>query len=176
MALNTYGKKNYEVIVPISIEYTKETVHPASGQYGSTGQWKYGRHVTKTYRFKGMDATTATACLTAKRKQYNRKFMGWKFLGNNWRNILYYERFGIVSSAPADYYEQVATFNVTRNGSVPTFDVQITVDEVVYLYFSTDYNIQSSTDLAIIESLFQRSSTSNKLCYVSTYDYDENLT
>ena len=150
MALNTYGKINYEVVVPMSIEYTKTTVHPAGGQYGSVGQWRYGRHVQKTYKFKGMDAATTQACLNAKKRQYNRKFMGWKMEGNNWRNITYYEKYGRLSGAPEDYFQQVATYNVNRNGNAPSFDVQITVDEVVYLYFSTDYDLQNDTDMAIV--------------------------
>ena len=176
MALSTYGATNYEVEVPFSIEYTKDTVHPANGLYGFNGQWRYGRRVQKTYKFKGMDAATTQACLTAKKKQYVRKFMGWKMLGNNWRNIGYYEKYGMLASAPEDYFQQVATFNVTRNGDAPSFDVQITIDETVYLYFSTDYSLQSSTDVALIEALFQRATAANRLCYVSTYDYDENLT
>lgn len=104
MALNTYGKINYEVMVPISIEYQKSVVHPAGGTYGSTPQYQYDRLVKKTYKFKGMDSATATRCLKDKKAQYNRKFMGWKMMGNNWRPPSYFSQWGIVSSSPQPYH------------------------------------------------------------------------
>ena len=54
MALSTYGRINYEVEVPLSREYSRETVHRAGDRYGSQAQFKYTRNTTKAYRFKGM--------------------------------------------------------------------------------------------------------------------------
>lgn len=102
--------------------------------------------------------------------------MGWKMLHNGWKNKHYYKNFGMVSSAPPDYFEQVATFNVIRNGAAPSFDVQITVDETVNIYLTQSYDMMNSTDLAALEARFQNSSTETNCCYVSTYNYDENLT
>jgi len=104
MALNTYGKINYEVDVPMSIEYSKTMIHPSGGRYGSEPQFMYSRHVTKTYRFKGMDMATTQDCLKAKKAQYCRKFMGWRLLGSNWYNKWYYAQFGNITQAPSDYF------------------------------------------------------------------------
>ena len=170
--LNTYGKINYEVEVPLSLDYTKSTIHKAGGQYGSTPQYMYTRRATKTYRFKGMSESTAKACLNDKKIQYNRKFMGWKLLGGNWYNKYYFIQFGNPSAAAEDYHAQVATFNVVRNGAAPTFDVQITVNEIVTIYGVWDYNINTPSGIGSLERKFQAYDSS----YISTYNYDENLT
>jgi hypothetical protein len=172
MALSTYGITNHEVEVPLSIEYSRETIHPAGGVYGSVPQYKYTRRASKTYRFKGMTAAAAQACLNAKRALYNRRFMGWGLVGVDWRPPSWFRKYYRVP--PADYHVQVATFNVVRNGAAPVFDVQIAVDESVVIYGEWDFDVSTSTGCADCELCF--TSSERPVSYVSSYDYDENLT
>ena len=64
MALNLYGKTNYEVVVPMTIEYGRTTaITPNVYQPTLDLQYRYTRHVTKTYKFKGMTEQTLKACI-----------------------------------------------------------------------------------------------------------------
>lgn len=175
MAFTSFGAVNYEVEVPLSREYSRETVHPAGGRYGSEAQFKYMRHTLKSYRFKGMSAAATQACLSAKRAQYNRRFLGWTKNGSDWRSPSYLLKWGAASLITPDYFEQVASFNVIRRAVV--FDVQIAIDEVVAIYGSWDYDLRTTDGVAACEARFmQDGSGAERLSYVSSYDYDENLT
>ena len=172
MALSTYGKINYEVEVPLSREYLRETVHPSGGVYGSVPLYKYTRRTRKTYRFKGMTAETAQSCLNEKRAQYNRRFMGWGLVGVDWRPPSWFRRYN--RTPPSDYHEQVATFNVVRAGEAPVFDVQITLDEEVAIYGDWDFDVSTSVGCADCEACF--ASIDSPVSYINSYDYDESLT
>lgn len=87
MALNLYGKTNYEVVQPLSFEYNRTV---AVLQYSDTtdlvSQYRYTRKATKCYKFKGLSESALSACLEAKKIQYTRRFMEWKFYAQYWRN------------------------------------------------------------------------------------------
>ena len=174
MALSTYSRVNYEVEVPLSREYSRETVHPAGGTYGSEPQYKYTRRTRKTYRFKGMSSAAATECADAKRRQYCRRFMGWKMMGHNWRPPSYFSKYGMLQSSPPDYWQQVAEVNVIRTGAASVFDVQITIDESVVIYGTWDYDINTAIGCDNCEARFRHAT--QPVSYVNSYDYDENLT
>lgn len=175
MALDTYGAFNREIEVPLALDYSREPAPVGTAlQTDLRRQFAYSRRARKTYRFKGMDAATAQACLAEKKRQYTRKFMGWRKQGAEFLNARQLKGRGIYSLAPADYFAQVATFNVHRNSAAPVFDVQITVDETVVLYSYNEYDPNTAAGQASIEQLFNKKS--GTIClwsYVPLYDYDE---
>lgn len=87
------------------------------------------------------------------------------------------------------YTQQVATFNVTRRGDAPVYDLQITINETTALYSSRDYEPTTLSAIPSIERMFvERTSdsaghtivgdlwpTQYYHSYAYEYDYDENL-
>lgn len=64
MALNLYGKTNYEVVVPLTIDYGRTTaITPNVYQPTLDLQYRYTRHVAKTYKFKGMTEAAVKECV-----------------------------------------------------------------------------------------------------------------
>jgi hypothetical protein len=159
MAFSNYGTHNYEVVVPLSLDYASAPIEVAAGSYSSTPQLCHSRHATKTYKFKGMTEAAVKSCLADKRAQYTRRFCTWT---RNWTRM-------VKQSSSSDYYDQVATFNVTRRGDAPVFDLQITVDETVCIYSTTSYDLLTAAGRASLEAQFQRSD----LSWVWKYKYDE---
>lgn len=87
MALNLYGKTNYELVVPFTIDYGRTTAITANVyQTNLEAQYRYTRHVTKSYKFKGMTEAAVKACVQAKRAQYTRRFMQWTNYINYYRS------------------------------------------------------------------------------------------
>ena len=157
MAFSTHGTHCYEVEVPLSVEYVRSVVQ--GGSYNSTPQYGYSRRAMKTYRYKGLTEAAVKAALTEKRAQYTRRFCAWKMTNGRMIQQPYSQ----------DYFKQVAAFNVTRNAVV--FDLRITVDEIVNIYSTTEYDLLTQQGRAALEAQFQRSSV--PLCWVWRYKYDE---
>lgn len=198
MALNLYGKTNYEVRVPLSLQYSREPVITKSLQQPLLAtQWKYSRMAQKTYLFKGMTEKATKACLFAKLFQYNRKFMQWgRMLGpasvpyGYWHSPEEFTAAGYSYMAKEPYYAQVAQFNVTRMSQAPVFNLEIQVDEIIYLYSIRDYDPNDSAQIPSIENLFaaqtytpvdqrindQDGGGPRYNSYLRLYSYDENLT
>lgn len=193
MALSKYGKTNYEVKVPISFEYAREVAVSANNaQPNISTQYRYTRHVTKTYMFKGMDEKTVKACLDEKRRQYMRRFMHWRQFAVYFRSPYEFSQspHGYMELPP--YTSQVAKFTVSRNGDAPVFNLQIAVDETTAVYSTRDYDPTTAAGTASIETLFtQRTSdidnnpiitgyAANPVNYYHSYayeyTYDEDLT
>lgn len=196
MALNLYGETNYEVQVPFSVEYSREpAITKDIYQPNRVTQWKYTRNAQKTYKFKGMTEDATKQCLTAKRYQYNRRFMPWvRFRGSVTEYGYYhcpdeYRQAGYDYMAKDPYYAQVAQFNVSRNGDAPVYDLQITVNETIALYSTRDYDPNVLSNITNIETLFadqtvtpvdQRINSQDRggpryNSYLYEYKYDENL-
>lgn len=159
MAFANWGAHNYEVEVPLSIEYSRSVVEAATGSYSTQPQYCYTRRARKTYRYKGMTEAAVKECLVAKRAQYTRRFAGWR---RQFTRMVQLPRSG-------DYYDQVAAFTVNRNTVV--FDLRIEIDELVNIYSLTNYDLMSANGRDALEAQFQRSSA--PLCYVYQYRYDE---
>lgn len=193
MSLSKYGKTNYEVKVPISFEYSREVAESANvSQPTKTPQYRYTRHVTKTYMFKGMDEKTVRACLDAKRRQYMRRFMQWREFAGYFRSPYEFSNSQYAYMTLPPYTAQVAKFTVSRNGEAPVFNLQIAVDETTAIYSTRDYDPITAEGVASIEALFtQRTSDidnnpimtgylSNPVNYYHSYayeyTYDEGLT
>lgn len=159
MAFANWGSHNYEVEVPLSIEYSRAPIEVAAGSYSSTPQYCYSRRARKTYRYKGMTEAAVKECLVAKRMQYTRRFFSWR------------RQFYTMIQQPSsnDYYEQVAAFTVTRNTVV--FDLRIEVDEVVNIYSTTSYDLLTSQGRDALEAQFMRQSA--PLSWVWKFKYDE---
>lgn len=156
MAFTSWGTFNCEVISPLALDYSRATIIK-----GSTSQWRYTRHATKTYLFKGMDEATLQACLIAKKRQYNRRFASW----HKGTNFIYTQR-----DSSYDYFEQVAQFSATRREVV--YDLQIAVDETAIVYDNREFDPETDAGCASIESLFQIPGQPPR-SYVSTWKYDE---
>lgn len=179
MAFSSHSFTNYEVTVPLAIEYSRETVHPAGGNYGSVPQYKYTRRVTKTYRYKGMTEAALKACIAAKRRQYCRRFMAWTLVGGDWKSSYELENYSALHggleapAAPApDYFEQVAAFQVSRE--VVVFHLEIAVDESVVMYHSQEYDLNTDAGIAALEARFVNTDTPvSYIAYKSPYSYDE---
>jgi len=193
MSLSRYGKTNYEVKVPISFEYAREVAVSADvTQPNLATQYRYTRHVTKTYMFKGMDEKTVKACLDAKRRQYMRRFMQWRQYACYFRCPYEFSQspYGYMELPP--YTSQVAKFTVSRNGDAPVFNLQIAIDETTAVYSTRDYDPTTSAGVASIETLFTKRTSDvdnypiitgyaeNPVNYYHSYTYeyayDENLT
>ncbi len=192
MALSKYGKTNYEVRVPISFEYAREAAVSSSvSQPDIATQYRYTRHVAKTYLFKGMDENTVKACLDAKRRQYMRRFMQWRQFAVYFRCPYEFQQSPYAYMKLPPYTSQVAGFTVSRNGDAPVFDLQIAVDETAAVYSTRDYDPATAAGCAGIESLFTEmtsdvdnnpiitdyatSPVSYRHSYANEYTYDENL-
>ena len=195
MALNLYGKTNYEVKVPLALTYSREVGRgPDIYQPSIATQWRYIRHATKTYVFKGMTEKATKQCLTAKRQQYMRPFMYWQPWSETtgtgyFHNSDEYNSAGYSYRNKPPYYEQVAQFNVTRVSDAPVFELQITVNETIALYSTRDYDINTLSSLTDIENLFATQTitpVNMRLAgdttggprynsYLYQYSYDENL-
>ena len=160
MAFENHSFANYETLVPLSLEYSKEAVSPPSGSWSSDVTFKYSRRATKTYVFRGMSESAAQKCLAEKRRQYMRRFVAWRWQGATM----------VRDSMSKDYYEQVAQFNVSKREVV--YDVQITVDETVCMYSTKDFNPVTEQGCKHIEGLFNSPGTI-KQTWVPTYSYDE---
>ena len=195
MALNLYGKTNYEVDVPFSIAYSREPAMQKSQRYPTQPtQWRYTRKATKTYNFKGMTEIACKACLDEKQRQYMRLFMPWKRLTTSYSDYYHcpdeyhFSPFGYLEEDP--YRQQVAQFNVSRTSDAPVFDLQITVDETIALFSTYDYDPGTLSGCQHIEQLFstqtltpaderiqgdQSQGGPRYLSYLYQYDYDENL-
>lgn len=173
MAFNTYTATNREVEVPLSLDYTREVAPVGTSlQVNLRKQYYYTRRARKTYRFKGMDAATAKACLAEKKRQYARRFMSWTKLGTEFMTPRQLKSSGNYALVHPDYFEQVATFNVIK--SVCVYDVQITVDETTALYSFNEHDPNTAAGQAAIEALFlAKSGTTCLWSYVPLYDYDE---
>lgn len=161
MAFTSHSSANYEVEVPLTIEYACSPVEFGDGSSISP-QRLYSRHATKVYSYKGMTETATKACAAAKRLQYMRRFATWKRAANGlfMKWLQYF-----------DYYEQVASINVRRASPAPVFDVTISVNEIVNIYSTQHLDLSSATDIATLEALFQQSEP--PLCYVKDFLYDE---
>ena len=156
MAFRDWGEQNCEVIVPLSLDYSRAAIIR-----GATEQFRYTRHATKTYKFKGMDEATVQACLIAKKRQYNRRFCSW----SKGTNYIFTQR-----DSAYDYFEQVAEFSVTRREVV--YDLQITVDETAIVYDAREFDPLTDAGCASIEGIFQNPGQPPKT-YVNTWKYDE---
>ena len=161
MAFTNYGLHNYEVDVPLSIEYTSGIV-PGSDVSGAP-QYQYVRHASKAYRFKGMTEAAVKQCLADKRRQYVRRLMNWR-----WQNGRY-----IQETKTHDYFGSVATFDVNRIGAAPVYDLRIKIDEYVSLFDSRERDLTSATDIAGLEWMFTYTGGSQPYSYVGWYKYDE---
>jgi hypothetical protein len=191
MALNLYGKTNYEVETPLTIEYSRTAVvlKPASGS-DITTQFQYVRHATKTYSYKGMTEQALKACMSAKQLMYTRRFMEWRFFARYWRCPFELNQAPESYLEPPPYMKCVATFNVQRTSDAPVYDLQIIVDETVTLYDTEDYAPNTASGIQHIEALFttQTPYTGPRpiwtnyqgvlyyKSYAYEYDYDENVT
>ena len=190
MALNLYGTTNYELKVPLTIDYSRETAvrkYPAQPTYGV--QYRYMRHVSKTYAFKGMDEKTTKACAQAKQLQYTRKLMEWTFYALYYRSP--WEMHYCIENwrEPPPYTKPMASLNINRPSEAPVFDVEITINETVAVYSLNDFDPSTAQGVAKIEELFMDQtvdSYDNPIVgdrytvpyyhsYVHLYDYDENL-
>ena len=160
MAFESHGFRNYETLVPLSVEYAREVATPPAGSWSSDVTFKYSRRATKTYVYRGMTEAAAKRCLAEKRRQYMRRFVAWRWQGASVKR----------DSSANDYYEQVATFNVSKREVV--YDVQITVDETVYIYSTRDYSPVTEAGCKYIERLFNSPGTLHET-WVPTYSYDE---
>lgn len=190
MALSSYGKTNYEVVVPMTIDYGRTTaITPNVYQPQLDLQYRYTRHVTKTYKFKGMTEATAKACVQAKRAQYTRRFMQWVLYASYYRSP--WELHNTTQSwrEQPPYTEQVATFNVTRVSDAPVYDLEITINETTALYSRRNYEPTSLSAIPYIENMFVEKTqdpaghtivgelwnTQYYHSYAYEYSYDENL-
>ena len=160
MAFENHSFANYETLVPLSLEYSKEVATPPSGSWSSSVTFKYSRRATKTYIYRGLSEAAAKKCLAEKRRQYMRRFVAWRWQGGT----------AVRDSMSKDYYEQVAQFNVSKREVV--YDVQITVDETVCIYSTKDFSPITEQGCKYIESLFNLPGTI-KQTWVPTYSYDE---
>lgn len=192
MALNLYGITNYSIDVPLTIEYAREAVvTPDVINPHIDTQFRYTRHATKSYKYKGMTEEAARQCLIDKRIQYARPFMYWTVYGLYYRYPEQYQSSGRPYLAKPPYVEQVAQFNMTRAGDAPVYDLGITVDETVALYSTRDYDpntlsaqtqlktmFEDKTILPLGERLMDDVNAANPryMTYIHKYDYDENLT
>lgn len=182
MAFTNHSFANYEVAVPLSFEYSRETVHPAGGDYGDLPQYRYTRRATKTYRYKGMTEAALKACLAAKRRQYCRRFMAWTLVGGNWISPYELDNYSSIHGgleAPAiaapDYFEQVASFSVSRD--VVVYHLEIAVDETVVMYHSQEYDPNTEAGIAALEARFVNTQAPvSYIAYKSPYGYDERTT
>jgi hypothetical protein len=158
VAFETWGQFNVETVSPLVIDYGRSTV----GSAGTAIQYRYSRHAQKAYIIKGLSESAVKACLNAKKRQYNRKFVAWR-KGTNWA----YSR----ADMSLDYFAQVAVFNVVRREVV--YDLQITVDETALMYLNNlEWDPLSEEGRANIESRFQMMGQPTD-SYVSTWRYDE---
>ena len=89
-----------------------------------------------------------------------RRFVAWK-----WLNAAC-----VRDSLSSDYFEQVATFSVSRREIV--YDLTITVDETVFFYSTKDLSPYTEEGCGFIEALFQQMAVQPE-SWVSTYKYDE---
>lgn len=156
MAFTTHSFANYETLVPLALEYSREVF----SSIGLDVTYKYIRRATKTYVFRGMTEAAAKRCLEEKRRQYMRRFVAWNFINGN----------AMRDSMSKDYYEQVAQFNVTKREVV--YDVQITVDETVFMYSKKDFSPLTEAGCKYIEAMFNIPGII-KQTWVPTYSYDE---
>lgn len=155
MALNLYGKTNYEIEVPLSFAYSRHVVvnKPATGSR-IVPQFQYVRQATKTYSFKGMSEQALKVCIQAKQIQYTRRFMEWKFYAQYWRNPFELRQTPEQFVEPPPYMKNVATFNVQRPSDAPVFNLQIVVNETTTLYDTEDYSPNTDSGCQHIEELF----------------------
>ncbi len=188
MALNLYGRTNYETVVPLSVEYAREAAVAVSGM---DTQWRYTRHATKTYKFKGLTEAAAKACLADKRRQYTRRFMAWQQYSYYFRSPTQ-AQYATGMTEPSPYMDQVAQFSVSRDGDAPVYTVQIAIDETVAVYSTRDYDPSTASGCASIEALFATMIADPQAecdlsgatilgvryyhAYVHEYSYDEGLT
>ena len=163
MAFDTWGKFNRETSVPLTVEYTKEPFR--TGTNGVPYSYKYTRHVTKSFTYKGLSAAAAKACAGEMRRKYTRPFVEWHH--------------GVVQSTPGnaqtDRYQSVAAVNVVRREVV--FDVQVTVDETVEIYIRNDYDIRKDGDCKRLENEFLHGRIGSNWytrIHRAAFDYDEN--
>lgn len=192
MALNLYGKTNYCVDVPYTVEYAREVaVSPDVFNPHRDTQFRYTRHATKSYKYRGMTEEAARQCLIDKRIQYARPFLYWTQYGAYWRYPEQYESAGRPYLAKPPYVEQVAQFNMTRAGDAPVYDLGITVDETVALYSTRDYDPNTLSAQTYLKTMFEDKTIlppaerlmdddmaqyGRYMTYIHKYDYDENLT
>ena len=160
MAFETHSFANYETLVPLSLEYGRGVATPPSGSWSSSVIYKYSRRATKTYIYRGLSEAAVKKCLAEKRRQYTRRFVAWRWQGASM----------VRDSMSKDYFEQVATFNVSKREVV--YDLQITVDETVYIYSTKDLSPVTEQGCKHIEALFNSPGTI-KQTWVPTYSYDE---
>lgn len=190
MALNLYGKTNYEIEVPLTFNYSRKAiVMPVSTQSTFKVQYMYTRHATKTYSFKGMTEAALQACLNEKQLLYTRRFMQWTFYAQYWRSPFEIHMSQQYYLEPPPYTDQVASFNVTRTSDAPVFDLQIDVNETTILYDTEDYMPNALSGVQHIEQLFTTQTTYTGSIplwddyrsvpyyksYAYEYTYDENL-
>lgn len=160
MAFESHGFHNYETIVPLALEYGRTAVPYPTGKSGSDTWYRYTRHATKTYVYRGMTESAVKKCLAEKRRQYTRRFIPWKWRG--WDMV--------PCDMSDDYFEQVAQFNVSKREVV--YDLQITVDETVHIYSRRNYSPNDEKDCQWIEKMFANPS-SMRDSWVRLYSYDE---
>lgn len=160
MAFNTHSFVNYETLVPLTVDYSREVVPFPPGTWSSAVTYKYIRRATKTYVYRGLTEAATKACITEKRLQYMRRMVAWRWVNGAMTR----------DSMSNDYYEQVAQFNVIKREVV--FDVQITVDESVFLYSTRDLSPVTVAGRRYIEGQFNNPGTI-KQTWVPTYSYDE---
>ena len=163
MAFDAWGKINRETSVPLTVEYTKEPFR--SGSNGIPYSFKYVRHVTKSFTYKGLSEAAAKLCAGEMRRKYTRPFVEWHH--------------GVVQSTPGnaqtDRYQSVAAVNVVRREVV--FDVQVTVDETVEIYIRNDYDIRKDGDCKRLENEFLHGRIGANWytrIHRAAFDYDEN--
>ena len=160
MAFETFGPENCETLVPLALQYSRQVVKPPAGTATTATIFRYSRYATKTYCFKGMSEAAVKRCLSEKRRQYMRRFVAWSWSGAS----------RVRGSLTDDYYEQVATFNVSKREVV--YDLTITVDETVFVYSTKDFSPLTEEGCGYIEGLFQAMAIQPE-SWVSTYKYDE---
>ena len=163
MAFDSWGKFNRETSVPLTVEYTKEPFR--TGTNGVPYSYKYTRHVTKSFTYKGLSVAAAKACAGEMRRKYTRPFVEWTH--------------GLTTSIPksemADRYRSVAAVNVVRREVV--FDVQVTVDESIEIYIRNSYDIRKEGDCKRLENEFLHGrwgSVWYTRIHRAAFDYDEN--
>lgn len=163
MAFENWGKFNRETSVPLTVEYTKEPFR--AGSSGIPYRYKYTRHVTKSFTYKGLSEAAAKSCAGEMRRKYTRPFVSWVH--------------GATNSTPRptayDQYLPVVAVNVVRREVV--FDVQVTVDEIIEIYINNNYDIRKDSECKRLENEFlhgRHGSNWYTRIHRTAFDYDEN--
>lgn len=145
MAFDKWGKFNCEILVPETITYTRDI-----SIWGDPVplEFKYTRHLTKSFVYKGMTEAAAQDCASAMRRRYTRPIVTWYKSANSNRH---YPRGG-----SCDQYVLMANVNITKRDVV--YDVQVTLDEPIVIYLAEEYTPTSLIrGYELLESKFKSS-------------------